>query len=230
MVIPNFIDTSRFTPVPDWLEERSVIERRRPGRLVHVSNFRAVKDPSTVVDIFLRVREHAATELWLIGEGPEFGAVQRRVVASGRERDVRFFGLLTDVGPTLARGDLLLMASQVESFCLAAVEAMSCGVPVLAPRVGGLPEVVEHGTTGFLYPEGRPAAAVRLALDYLSRPDRHAAVKQRSRQRAQLFDQDRVVPLYEHLYRSLVQRRLLQRVGTGQAVDGRAAITRSDNA
>ena len=113
-----------------------------------------MKNPQSVAHIFVGIREQMKAELWLIGDGEEMEAVKSIVRQSRFEADVRYRGLQRHVAPLLAQTDLLLMASSYESFCLVALEAMACGVPVLATKVGGLPEVVVHGDTGFLYPVG----------------------------------------------------------------------------
>jgi len=123
------------------------------------------------------------------------------------EEDVCYWGLQQDVGPLVAQTDLMLMTSQSESFCLAALEAMACGVPVLATRVGGLPELVSHGKTGFLFPVGDRDAAVRLAVNLLSNPAQHQAMREMAVHRAVHFDQHRIVPRYEDLYQRLLYRK-----------------------
>ena len=96
------------------------------------------------------------------------------------------------------------MTSRHESFCLAALEALACGVPVLAPRVGGLPEVVQNGHSGFLYPKNRPERAVELALDFFSRPTLQKSMRCQARRQAQKFELRRITARYEQLYRTLL--------------------------
>jgi glycosyltransferase involved in cell wall biosynthesis len=110
------------------------------------------------------------------------------------------------VAPALAQADLLLVTSRYESFCLAALEAMACGVPVVAPHVGGLPEVVRDGSSGLLFPPGDHAAAARMAAALLADPARHAAMRQAAVRHAARFGYARVVPLYADLYRGLLAR------------------------
>jgi N-acetyl-alpha-D-glucosaminyl L-malate synthase BshA len=205
LVIPNFVNLATFKP-----------ERHRPGagvslpprpRIVHVSNFRPVKDPQSMARIFLEIRKAMGAELWLIGEGPEMPAVRSILQQAGAEKDVRYWGLHCDVAHTLAQTHLLLMTSLSESFCLAALEAMACGVPVLAPHVGGLPEVVVPGATGYLFPPGDGAVAARLAVSLLSDQTRHGAMSAAAVRRAARFGYERVVPVYEDLYARLLARR-----------------------
>ena len=150
-VIPNFVDLSRFWPAA---RERPCAQAQLRPRLVHVSNFRRVKDPQSMARTFLDIRARMEAELWLIGDGEELPAVRAIFEESAFADDVRYLGLKRDVATYLRHTDLLLMTSLYESFCLVALEAMACGVPVLATEVGGLPEVVAHGQTGMLFPLG----------------------------------------------------------------------------
>ena len=157
--------------------------------------------------IFLGIRQQMEAELWLIGEGPEMGAVASILQQGQVEQDVRYLGLRHDVAPLLAQTDLLLMTSLAESFCLAALEAMACGIPVLSTRVGGVPEVVLHGKTGFLFPVGDHPAAVRAAVNLLTDPTRHQAMRVMAGERASRYDQNKIVPVYEKLYQKLLDQK-----------------------
>jgi glycosyltransferase involved in cell wall biosynthesis len=229
-VIPNFIDLSRFgyhiysspksylkpngngwngtTVNPTFAPKNgSILDTHSRPRISHVSNFRPVKDTRSVAHIFLGIREQMEADLWLIGEGPDLEAV-KSILQQGRvEDDVCYWGLQHEVAPLLTQTDLLLMTSLAESFCLAALEAMACGVPVLTTRVGGLPEVVIHGKTGGLFPPGDYDAAVRMAVNLLSNPAQHQTMKEMAVRRASRFDQHRIVPLYEDLYQRLLYRK-----------------------
>ncbi|MEW5958653.1 MAG: N-acetyl-alpha-D-glucosaminyl L-malate synthase BshA [Chloroflexota bacterium] len=200
LIIPNFIDLSGFQSAPNG--------QARPARprIAHVSNFRPVKDTPTVARIFAGIRRRIDAELWLIGEGPELDQVKAILQQSGVERDVRYWGLQHEVGSILAQADLLLMTSRAESFCLAALEAMACGVPVLATNVGGLPEVVLDGETGCLFPLDAPELAVRLAVDLLSNPGLHQRMRQAAVKRAAGFSSHQIVPRYEALYQNLLKQ------------------------
>jgi glycosyltransferase involved in cell wall biosynthesis len=150
--------------------------------------------------IFLGIRDRLDAELWLIGDGEEMAAVQAIFQQSDFADDVRYLGLQDDITSDLKQADLLLMTSQYESFCLVALEAMACGVPVLATDVGGIPEVVVHGDTGFLFPLGEHEQAVEMAVSMLSNPCEHQAMRQAAIRRARLFAVECVVPAYETLY------------------------------
>ena len=201
-VISNFIELARFRP-------QSHVQSNSNGRprLVHISNFRAVKNPQSVARVFLGIRERMEAELWLIGDGPELDGVKSILQENGASNDVRYWGLQHEVGPILAQADLLLITSMYESFCLAALEAMACGVPVLATEVGGLPEVVVHEKTGLLFPLGDHDSAVNLALSLLSDPARHCDMTMAAAWRARRFERRQIVSAYEALYQRLLDRR-----------------------
>jgi N-acetyl-alpha-D-glucosaminyl L-malate synthase BshA len=205
LVIPNFVDVATFKPATHRSGEGELLPPR--PRIAHVSNFRPVKDPQSMARIFLEIRKHMDAELWLIGEGPEMPAVRSILQQAGAEKDVRYWGLHCDVAHALAQTHLLLMTSLSESFCLAALEAMACGVPVLAPRVGGLPEVVLPGVTGWLFPPGDRATAARLAVTLLSDQAQYDAMSAAAVRHAARFGYEQVVPVYETLYARLLARR-----------------------
>jgi N-acetyl-alpha-D-glucosaminyl L-malate synthase BshA len=207
-VIPNFLDceTYRRRPVPD------MDRRLRAGGVdhvvVHASNFRPVKRVGAVVEIFRLIRERIAARLVLIGDGPERDAVERRVVDSGLQQVVEFAGEQHDLVPWLSAADLFLLPSQQESFGLAALEAMACEVPVVASRVGGLPEIIDDGRTGYLREpddiDGMAARGIALLADaeLRGRIGRAAAAHVRERFCAEL-----IVPQYEQCYRDLLASR-----------------------
>jgi N-acetyl-alpha-D-glucosaminyl L-malate synthase BshA len=158
-VIPNFVDTDSFSPGP-----------RAPGprRIVHNSNFRPLKRVDDVIRVFAEVRRTTECELLLIGDGPERTRIERVVHDLGLSPSVRFYGMQLGFVEVLRASDVFLLTSQTESFGLAALEGLACGVPVVATRVGGLPEVVREGETGFLRDVGDIASmaqAVRRLLE-----------------------------------------------------------------
>jgi L-malate glycosyltransferase len=198
LVIPNFIDINRFRPAQSP-------HRDRP-RVVHVSNFRRVKDPRSLAHVFLAVRERIDAELWLVGDGPSLPALREMLCDAGAEDAVRFFGATSDVATILREADLLLMTSVLESFCVAAAEAMACGLPVVAARTGGLAEVVDDGTSGHLFPVGAHAPAADAVVELLARPSLRRRVGSAARRQAARFASERIVPRYETLYRNLLAR------------------------
>ena len=152
-VIPNFVDTDTFRPASEpGTPVLTELFGGPPGEpvLVHVSNFRRVKRVDRVVDVLARV---SGCRLLLVGDGPERPAVERQVDALGLRDRVCFAGT-APVESLLRECAVFVLPSDTESFGLAALEALASGIPVVASDVGGLPEVVQHGQTGFLAPVG----------------------------------------------------------------------------
>ncbi len=194
-VIPNFVDIARFSP-------GRTLPQGGPARLVHVSNFRPVKRVPDVISVFAGVLRERPARLTLIGDGPERGKVEYLVDTLGIAAHVDFVGELHDVRAHLQEADLFLMPSQSESFGVAALEAQAMGVPVIASRVGGLPEVVSDGETGRLLSIGDVAAMTAAALELLADPARLAAMRVAARDQAVAkFEMNAVLDRYEALYR-----------------------------
>jgi N-acetyl-alpha-D-glucosaminyl L-malate synthase BshA len=197
VVIPNFLDAARFPHSSDFTDPRA---RGRRPRLVHVSNFRPVKDPQGVAHIFAAVREHQDAELWLIGDGPELPRVMSVVRCAGLERDVRVFGYRADVARLLAQCDVLVMSSLEESFCLAALEAMAGGLAVVGSAVGGFAELAEHERSAMLYRQGDYATAARLVSRLLTDHPLRLGVRRAAAERARTFSVAAAVERYEAIY------------------------------
>ncbi len=199
-IIPGFVDLSLFRPKKHVVGSRPVI--------IYVSNFRSIKEPDGVVEIFDRINDGAGCELRFVGEGEGTARIKEMVEKRGMEKNVVFYGLLQDLSSVLADADLLIVTSRYESFCLAALEAMACGVPVIASHVGGLPEVVVHGETGFLCPYGEYAIAADFARTLLSEPETYRTMSMNAVIRAQRFDRREVVKCYEELYKRGLEERV----------------------
>jgi L-malate glycosyltransferase len=174
--------------------------------LVHVSNFRPVKRVTDVVKIFAAVRKALPATLVLVGDGPDRDAAEQAVDGNGLRKDVRFLGKVEDVGDVLRGADLFLLPSATESFGLAALEAMACAVPVIASDVGGIPEVVKDGESGFLAPPGDVAAMSDRAIRILKDATLQERMKRAAVERAAEFSANRVVPRYEQLYEEVLAR------------------------
>jgi N-acetyl-alpha-D-glucosaminyl L-malate synthase BshA len=203
-VIHNFVDCNEFRPARND-EMRSRYARAHEKIVIHVSNFRKVKNLPAVVDVFARVKRIQPAKLLLVGDGPELEAVERRVMDEGLRSDVVFLGDQEFIANLLPLGDVFLLPSEHESFGLAALEAMSCAVPVVASNIGGLHEVIEDGETGFLFDphdvEGMGDMVVSLFRDDARRRD----VGMRARERAKsAFGKDKIVAEYVSLYEELL--------------------------
>jgi L-malate glycosyltransferase len=199
-VVPNFIDPGRYERL------RGTLCARRWARegellLVHISNFRPVKRVQDVVEVFHRLRGSYPVRLLMVGDGPERPRIEQRCREHGSCGEITFIGSLPLVEEVLVGADLLLLPSESESFGLVALEALSCEVPVIATRVGGLPEVVADGECGFLLPvgdvEGMAAAAARLLNDPAPRQRFGAAGRVRAVER---FSIATVLGRYREVY------------------------------
>jgi len=196
-VISNFVDTDLYAPSPTG--------PRRPPVVVHNSNFRPLKRVEDVIRVFAEVRRARACELVLIGDGPERTRVERLVHELGLAGSVTFLGQQLNFVQVLQGARVFLLPSETEAFGLAALEALSCGVPVVASRVGGLPEVVLHGECGFLEPAGDVAAMAGAVGRLLDDDALHARMSTRARQLVEeRFRLKPMVDRYEDLYRRLL--------------------------
>ena len=199
-VIPNFVDTDLYRPDRQPCHRETLAPGGEPI-VMHVSNFRPVKRVEDVVEVFARIRRARPTRLVFVGDGPERPrAVQRAAELDVRD-DVVFLGKHASVDELLSCADLFLLPSESESFGLAALEAMASGAPVVASRVGGLPEVVEHGVSGYLFPPGSVEEMAEAGLRILDDPEERARLSRAGRRIAEeRFSSDRVVSRYEAYY------------------------------
>jgi N-acetyl-alpha-D-glucosaminyl L-malate synthase BshA len=204
IVIPNFVSTAEYHPPTGDTRRRSLAPDGHKV-LVHVSNFRPVKRVTDVVRVFAGVRRELPATLVLVGDGPDRDAAEQEVDRLGLRRDVRFLGKVDDVAEILRGSDLFLLPSETESFGLAALEAMACAVPVLATAVGGLPEVVVHGETGFLSPKGDVEAMIANGLRVLRDGALQARMREAAARRSLEFAADRIVPRYEQVYEDVLR-------------------------
>ncbi len=202
-VIHNFIDPERHTrEIPPCIPRR---DSDRQVTLMHISNFRPVKRVRDVVTVFSKVCAVLDARLILVGDGPDAPVAEQTAAKLGILDRVTFVGVVNQVAPILQAADLLLLPSQTESFGLVALEAMASGIPVIATDVGGLPEVVEHGVTGYLASVGDVEQMARFAIDLLADRTRKEAFSRAARERAaKLFDYRKIVPQYEAIYERVV--------------------------
>src|SRR5438094_3940794 len=202
-VIPNSVSTAEYHPARDASCRRALAPPDHKI-LTHVSNFRPVKRVRDVVRIFAGVRKVLPATLVLVGDGPDRDAAEQETDRLRLGDDVRFLGKVDQVADVLRGSDLFLLPSETESFGLAALEAMACGVPVIASAVGGLPEVVVNGETGFLTPPGDIDAMIAHGVRALRDGALHARLRDAAARRALEFAADRVVPRYEQLYQDVL--------------------------
>jgi N-acetyl-alpha-D-glucosaminyl L-malate synthase BshA len=203
-VIPNFLDCEvhRRRPSPELREQ---LLRGADHLVVHMSNFRPVKRLEAVVEIFRHIRERVHARLLLVGDGPDAHLAAERLRSAGLMGEAEFLGEQLDIVTLLSVADLFLLPSAQESFGLAALEAMACGVPVVASNVGGLPEVIEHGRTGFLHPKDELQAMADSGVRLLQDSELHARIAREARLHvAERFCTDVVVPRYEACYEELL--------------------------
>jgi N-acetyl-alpha-D-glucosaminyl L-malate synthase BshA len=199
-VIPNFVDVE-FYRRRELPELRARLAPEGEKLLVHVSNFRPVKRVTDCVEIFARVAPHVKSRLVLVGDGPDAAAAAALAERLGVASDVVFAGKQPNIADYLSVANVLLLPSETESFGLAALEAMSCEVPVVASRVGGLPEVVEEGETGFLRDVGDVDRMSEAALEVLSDERRAREMGRAGRRLAtDRFTTERIIPQYLAYY------------------------------
>lgn len=206
--IPNFVDPERFKPCEPGTSPCRRLVPEGYQVLMHLSNFRPVKRPLDVIETFARVRRAGIKAvLFLLGEGPELPNCRRLAEKLGVIDDVRFMGGQEAVWEVLPLADIFLLPSEFESFGLAALEALACGVPVVASNAGGIMEVLREGETGFGCDVGDVDTMGERAIELLRDGDRLAAMKRAARADVvERFRIDKIVPRYEDLYwRTLAQ-------------------------
>ncbi|GAB6152453.1 N-acetyl-alpha-D-glucosaminyl L-malate synthase BshA [Desulfosporosinus burensis] len=208
-VIPNFIDPNVYLPMKGLMDRfRRHFAPQGEKILAHISNFREVKRVVDVVRIFSLVEKVIPCRLLLVGDGPEMVRVEREAVKLGLERKVMFLGKQESVKEILQMVDVFILPSEQESFGLVALEAMACGVPVIASRVGGLPEVVIHGKTGYLAEVGDVLGMSEAVLSLLTDDLRYKSFSEQAVTWArETFPVERAVKEYESAYEDAIQGR-----------------------
>jgi len=206
-VIRNFVNCDYYIRRADsYAELRPRFAEKNEKLLVHLSNFRPVKRVADVVRIFARVAEKMPARLMLIGDGPDRSEAEWLARSLGVIDRIHFLGKQEDVHELLPLADLMLMPSELESFGLAALEAMACEVPTIATNVGGVPELIEHGHNGLLFPVGDVEAMSQAAIALLEDTTRLQTMAKAARQTAQKnFCASRVIPLYEQYYERVIK-------------------------
>ncbi|MCU1313077.1 MAG: N-acetyl-alpha-D-glucosaminyl L-malate synthase BshA, partial [Acidobacteriaceae bacterium] len=205
--IPNFVNCDVYMPMDEAARAKGRSTWAAPGEkvLIHLSNFRPVKRVTDCVQIFARVVKEVPAHLLLVGDGPDRSQAEMLASSLGIRERVHFLGKQDSVTELLPLADLMLMPSELESFGLAALEAMACRVPAIATRVGGVPELIEHGVTGCLFPVGDVDAMAQEAIRLLRDDAQLERMRAAARQTAQdHFCASRIIPLYEKYYEQVL--------------------------
>jgi len=207
-VVPNFVNCDVYAPINDEAarsEARQRLARADEAILMHLSNFRPVKRVVDVVKVFAQVVAETPARLVLVGDGPERSAAEWLARDLHIHEKIHFLGKQERVNELLPLADLLLMPSELESFGLAALEAMACKVPSIATRVGGVPELIDDGETGLLFKVGDVDAMAQGALGLLKDKSRLESMREAGRKTAQTrFCATLVVPQYVRYYESVI--------------------------
>jgi N-acetyl-alpha-D-glucosaminyl L-malate synthase BshA len=198
-VIQNFVDVRRFNKKPiDAF--RKVIAPNKEKIVIHASNFRRIKRVEDVVKIFAKIHKSVPSKLLFVGDGPERPTAESLSRDLNIGDDIRFVGKQEQMEEILAIGDLFLLTSEYESFGLAALEAMAAGVPVISTNAGGLPEINEHGVTGYMSNIGDVDDMSAHAIRLLQNEELLSTFKANAYAQAQKFDIQNIIPKYEQLY------------------------------
>jgi N-acetyl-alpha-D-glucosaminyl L-malate synthase BshA len=203
-VIPNFVNCDVFQPA-DGKSRREEFASAKEKVLVHLSNFRPVKRVPDVIEIFTLVRKEIPAKLLMIGDGPDRSTAEWMVRQNGLMRDVTFLGKQNQVQELLNCADVMLLPSDLESFGLAVLEGMACGVPAVCSRVGGVPEVVRDGVEGYLVEPRDVKTMAARTLDILTSRGQREKMGKAARARAlSEFCSTKIIPLYEKLYERIL--------------------------
>ncbi|MEO5509664.1 MAG: N-acetyl-alpha-D-glucosaminyl L-malate synthase BshA [Longimicrobiales bacterium] len=204
-VIPNFVDLSKYSR--DVLPcHRSKLSKPGEKIITHISNFRPVKRVEDVVRVFARIADEMPARLLLVGDGPDRARAQQLGEELGVGDQISFLGKQTSVIELLSCSDLFLLLSETEAFGLVALEAMACGVPVVATDAGGIPEVVFPGESGFLAPIGDIDSLAAWSIEVLRDASLWKRLSSGARAGAEQFGADRIVTCYEDYYREVLSR------------------------
>lgn len=198
-VIPNFIEQKNID-IDASSCRRIVMAKPEEMIVTHISNFRKVKRIQDVISVFYGIQKELPAKLMLVGDGPEKEKAEQQALELGIYEKVIFFGNSNEIDPILSYSDLFLLPSETESFGLAALEAMSSGVPVISSNTGGLPEVNVDGVSGYLSNVGDVDDMIKNALAILKDKDTLSRFKKGAKDVSKNFSIDEIVPLYENLY------------------------------
>lgn len=203
-VVPNFIDLNKYNhEFSDC--QRDMMAEEHERIITHVSNFRPLKRIMDILDVFSAIQEEIPSKLVLVGEGPEKEKAEKVCRQRGIIDKVLFLGNSEEVDKILCFSDLFILASEKESFGLAALEAMASGVPVISTNTGGLPEVNKDGVSGFLSNVGDVEDMATNAIALLKDDEVLNRFKKQAREVATKFETKNIVPLYEAIYEKALE-------------------------
>lgn len=204
VVIPNFIELNKTVDNDKIPCYRSVIAKSNERVITHISNFRKVKRIPDIIKIFYKIQLEMPAKLMMVGDGPEKEKAEQMCQDLGILDKLIFFGNSSEIDKILSYTDLFLLPSETESFGLAALEAMACGVPVISSNSGGLPEVNFDGISGYLSDVGDVDSMAKNALKILSDDATLKQFKENALQTAKQFDIENILPMYEDLYHKAI--------------------------
>jgi N-acetyl-alpha-D-glucosaminyl L-malate synthase BshA len=203
-VIYNFIDTDKYKP-NGCTDFRRKLTTRGEKIIIHMSNFRPLKRVKDVIDVFKLIRAGMPAKLLLVGEGPEISTARERVAQNHLNDDVLFLGNQENVENLLAVGDLFLLPSEHESFGLAALEALACGVPVIGTSHTGIPELVDHGKSGYVLGLGDTETMAIRAIELLSDSRMQQQFSKYARESVvERFERKKIIKQYEAFYQEVL--------------------------
>ena len=205
-VIPNFIELEKNKYDPTIPCSRSVMANPDERIITHISNFRKVKRIPDIIKIFYKIQKEIPAKLMMVGDGPEKEKAEKMCRKFGIQDKVIFFGNSNEIDRILCLTDLFLLPSETESFGLAALEAMACGVPVISSNSGGLPEVNMDGVSGYLSDVGEINEMAQNALKILKEDSVLAEFKKNALHVAEKFDIKNILPIYESLYEKAINQ------------------------
>ena len=203
-VVPNFIDIEKYNnPYTDC--QRELMADKDELIITHISNLRKAKRIDSVIEIFDRIQQKMPAKLIIVGEGPEKKPSKKLCKEKGIIDKVMFVGNSHEVKKILCFSDLFLLPSEHESFGLAALEAMACGVPVISSNTGGIPEVNLQGVSGYLSDVDNVNEMAENAISILEDPEVLLKFKRNAKQTAIKFDTKNIVPIYEEVYEKALE-------------------------
>lgn len=203
-VIYNFVNIQPPAKTPEDLKD--VFGANDSNIITHISNFRQVKRIEDVIRVFNKINKKVDSKLLLIGDGPEQRAAHKLAVKLNVSNKIHFLGLQSSIEKLLAISDLFLLPSEKENFSLSALEAMSCGVPVIATRVGGMAEMIDNGKDGYLFDVGDIDGMAEAGIKLLDDKDSYKKISAAAQKKAKEgFSPEIIVPQYEKLYESVIK-------------------------